>query len=83
MSDILGKLFGKDKDKSHKGDKGLHHHHASNEGTSSGSHSTKWNEFCKYFLSFTTYLIWMKLDVGLSGCIVLLVTWRSYFVPQT
>ena len=47
MSDILGKLFGKDKDKSHKGDKGLHHH-ASNEGTSSGAHSTKWNEFCKY-----------------------------------
>ncbi len=50
MSEILGKLFGKDKDKSHKGDKGLHN--SSGEGSGSGSHSVKWNDYCKYRIFF-------------------------------
>ena len=42
MSDIFGKIFGKDKDKSHK-EKG---HHSGDKGSQVVS-TAKWNDFCK------------------------------------
>lgn len=54
MSDIFGKIFGKDKDKSHK-DKG---HHSGEKG-STVVNTAKWNDFCEYFRFLTLFSAYM------------------------
>ena len=52
MSDIFGKIFGKDKDKSHK-EKG---HHSGDKG-SALSGTAKWSDFCEYILHYILHYI--------------------------
>ena len=51
MSDILGKIFGKDKD--HKGHHGHHgkDHKSGHDKAASAAAASKWQEFCEYYAS--------------------------------
>ena len=59
MSDILGKIFGKDKHGSKDKDK---HGHGSDKHSSGVANTTKWNDFCKYALTLDT-----ETKISVSG----------------